>query len=125
MILKVNFNDNDFRTEVQEACEKFMQEVCNGDIGKKAIENYKKLRSYSSLDDIKVALVKATYGLYIANQVLRLYIDIDPTSTVEKYHYLNYFNRNFKITQVKSFVEEWSNSEIAYIDFENYKVTIV
>jgi hypothetical protein len=124
MILKINYGDNDFTKVVLEACEKFMCEVCSGYSGKEAVGRYKALRAEYSLEVIKSALVKATYGLYIANHVVRLYLRGDPTTEKEKERYFKYFTKNFELTEVESFKEKWDNSEVAYIDFANGKVTI-
>lgn len=126
MILKVSFHDNDFCTDVYEACEKFMITVCNGYDGSEAIEQYRDLRDKHTLDDIKSSLVKATYGMYIANHVVRLYLTNDPTATAERDHYLQYFSDCFELEEVRSFKGEYGdNCETAYIDFAERKVTIL
>jgi hypothetical protein len=119
MFLRVKFCDNDFSTEVNEACESIMSELSRGYKGEEAITRYKEAVKSYSLENIRKAIVLSAYGYYIASKGTRSYSDVqDKYYKVSQYeNILEYLDENISIEEIKNFDQEWENSEVCYIDF--------
>ena len=123
MIVQVKFHDNDFFSEVEEACRNIMSEISNGYKGEEAFQLYIKERDRYGIENIRKAIVLSSYGYLIAKQASRVYDKIEYDFSKQD-QYVQYLDKEISIKEIKKIIMEDENMETCYIDFFNQTVYI-
>lgn len=124
MLLRVCFGDNDFSTDISDACEDIMYTIANGCRCYEVIKKYRECKNEYGLENIRKAIVLASYGHFIVSNACRLYDKIEYDFSKQEY-YMNYLDKKIRIEEVETYNPNDNNSESCYIDFWNLKVDIV
>jgi hypothetical protein len=126
MFVKVNFRDNDFGKHVIEACNALMYDIANGTTGKDAIALYEKAKNEHGIENLRKAIVLASYGYYIALKGTCGY-KLGPVDHDVRKHerILTYMDKETTIEEVRHINEVCPNGEVCYIDFYNMEVYLV
>jgi hypothetical protein len=103
-----------------------MYDIANGYKGDEAIARYHEIKERHGIENLRRALVLASYGYYIALQGTRWHklkpVDYD----VRKHEStLTYLDEHISISEVRKIDEGCPNHEVCYIDFYMLEVHLI
>lgn len=123
MMLRVSFQDNDYREAVREACINFIYAVANGYIDSKTVtKNYIEARDLFGIENIRTSIIKGIYAQLVAQEACRLYVNQTLCLCDEQRECLEYLSNIVTLEEVEEFNPCDENYETCYVDFNEVDV---
>lgn len=129
MVIRVDYSDNDFASDVQEACEHILHVITDEfPAGQESIELFQEYLDRHGLENLRQRIVLAAMGSNImfkgAHGRFLMYNEpsVESLATFDKT--LHYIDKNVKVAIVEAVGTEWENGEVCFIDVANKQVFI-
>ena len=117
MILKVNFQDNDFCAVVELACNSIMNGIARGYKGQKVIELYNEARDRHGIENVRKAVVLTSYAYLVARRSSEVFRQIEYEDVYDQDFLIQYLNNHIEIEEIKNYKKANEDSSVCYIDF--------